>query len=176
MTVRVLLAVLALLVGSGVCHGKEERWSNFAEDGDLKYYLDLKSIVSLPDNIYAFWLKSVAKDKEFFTKEYNLNDLSYIYTNYELDCAVSSYRIRGTIMFDKHHREINKVLAPSDGAFEPVPPESLLELAQGEICAKQQGAVNMPEPEEQEIAAPTAPGSPTAPNSPTAPVGEPSIM
>jgi hypothetical protein len=171
MTFRLTFVVLALLLCCGVCHGKEERWSNFAEDSDLKYYLDQKSVISLPDSVYIFWVKSVAKDKDYFKREYNLNNLSYIFTNYELDCAVSSYRIRGSIMFDKNRREINKTLpASGETVFEPVPPESMLELAQDEICVKEKGAATTPEPEEQPAAAPPAPTAPAAPAAPASPL------
>ena len=156
---RISLVVLALLVACSTCHGKEQRWSSFAEDNDLSYYLDRQSLVSLPDNVYIFWLKSVAKDKEYFPREYNLSDLSYILTNYELDCAAASYRIRGTILFDKQHKELNKVIAASSTAFEPVPPESLLELAQAEICVKQESAADAAAPED-EVAAPVLPEAP----------------
>ena len=157
---RISLAVLALLVVCGTCRGKEERWSSFAEDNDLSYYLDLQSLVPLPDNVYIFWLKSVAKDKEYFPREYNLSEISYILTNYELDCAAASYRIRGTILFDKQHKEINKVIAASPAAFEPVPPESLLELAQAEICVKKESAAGTAAPEEEEVTTPVLPEAP----------------
>jgi len=160
---RVSLLFLALLLYCGVSYGQEERWISFAEDSDLKYYLDQKSVRSLPDNVYLFWLKSVAKDKEYFKTQYNLSDLAYIYTSYELDCAVSAYRVRGTIMFDKQRREISKVLAaPGDTAFEPVPPESLLELAQSDICANYDNAANKPAPEEQTAGEPAIPAPATA--------------
>lgn len=169
MTIRMAFVVLALLMCCGVCHAKEERWSNFAEDNDLKYYLDQKSVVSLPDNVYILWVKSIAKDKNFFKREYNLNNLSYIFTNYEIDCAVSSYRIRGTIMFDKNRREINKSL-PEGGepVFEPVPPESMLELVQDEICVKEEGAVKASESEPQESAGPAVRTAPATSASPAA--------
>lgn len=174
---RKLLVVLALLVGCGVCHGKEERWSNFAEDGDLKYYLDLQSVVPLPDSVYVFWVKSVAKDKEYFKREYRLNNISYVFTNYELDCAVSSYRIRGTIMFDKQRRAVHKLVPPlGEISFEPVAPESLLELAQDEICVQEESAANVPQSGESEMARPTAADLPAAPESPAAAVQPPSIM
>jgi hypothetical protein len=160
---RMVFVVLALLLCCGICQAKEDRWNNFAEDNDLRYYLDQKSVLSLPDNVYLFWVKSVAKDKEYYRAEYNLNNLSYIFTNYELDCAVSSYRIRGTIMFDKNRREINKSLPMSaDNLFEPVPPESMLELAQGEVCKQEESATGklQPEDEEEPAASPPAPASP----------------
>lgn len=172
---RVIFVVLALLLCCGICQAKEERWNNFAEDNDLRYYLDQKSVLSLPDNVYIFWVKSVAKDKDYYKAEYNLNNLSYIFTNYELDCAVSSYRIRGTIMFDKNRREINKSLPMSaDNVFEPVPPESMLELAQGEVCKQVGSATGKLEPEDEEEPAPlpATPASPVtqaAPLSPAAP-------
>jgi len=177
MAVRITCVVLAILMLCGVCHGKDDRWNNFAEDGDLRYYLDQKTIVSLPDGVYLFWVKSVAKDKEYFKREYNLNNLSYILTNYELDCAFSSYRIRGTIMFDKNRRELSKSVA--EGAvspFEPVPPESVLELAQEEICAAQESA-DLPDDEELP-AVPmiiTAPHAEAAPDEP-APAEPPSLQ
>lgn len=136
MTFKMRLVALALFAVCGVCHA-EERWTNFAEDSDVKYYLDQKSVTTLPDNVYIFWVKSIPKEKDFFKKEYNLNNLAYILTNYELDCAVSSYRVRGTIMFDKNRRELNKSLSTGvESPMEPVPPESMLELAQDEICSR----------------------------------------
>ena len=162
MSARITFVVLALLMCCGISHARDERWNNFAEDTDLKYYLDQKLIISLPDNVYIFWVKSVAKDKDFFKKEYNISNLSYIFTNYELDCAVSSYRIRGTIMFDRNRREINKSLPDSEPAFEPVPPESMLELAQDEICTSEK---RNPEAAKR----PTAPPAATTPARPTAP-------
>ena len=54
MSVRITIAVLLLLICSGVCHAAAERWSNFAEDNDQKYYMDQRSIISLPDNVYIF--------------------------------------------------------------------------------------------------------------------------
>src|SRR6185369_5671518 len=117
---------------------------------DLKYYLDEKSVTPLPDNVYIFWVKSVAKDKDYFKTEYNLNNLSYIFTNYELDCALSSYRIRGTIMFDKNRREIYKSIpAAGETVFEPVPPESMLELVQDEVCVREETASKVKGSEEQ---------------------------
>jgi hypothetical protein len=134
------VVMLTFLMYCGVCHGAAERWSNFAEDSDLKYFIDQKSMVSLPDNVYIFWVKSVAKDKDYFKKEYNLSNVSYMFTSYEMDCAVSSYRIRGTIMFDKNRKEVSKSLPEVEAAFEPIPPESMLELAQEEVCAKGENA------------------------------------
>lgn len=159
MTVRMVLALVALAVCCGVSHA-EERWVNFAEDADLRYYLDQKSVTSLPDNVYMFWVKSVAKDRDYYRKEYNIKDLAYILTNYELDCAVSSYRVRGTIMYDKNRKEINKIIpAGGEPVFEPVPPESMLELAQNDICSKAGTAKQ--ESEEPSSTAPT-PASPAA--------------
>lgn len=170
MTVRMSIVALALLLICGVCHGNEKRWSNFGEDTDLKYYLDQQSVLSLPDNVYIFWVKSVAKDKEYFKKEYNLSDLSYIFTNYELDCAISSYRIRGSVMFDKNRRQISKALpAGGEAVFEPVLPESVLELAQNEICVKEELAQKIPVPQGEMAAAPTVPATLEAPVSPQAP-------
>ena len=131
----IFFLLLSLLISSGISHAKEERWSNFAEDGDLKYFLDEKTIVPVTDSTYIFWVKSVAKDKGYFKREYNLNNLSYILTNYELNCSYSTYRVRGTIMFDKSRRELSKMVNEGPGAvFEPVPPESVVELVQEELC------------------------------------------
>ena len=171
MSIRITFALLFLLIWCGVCSAKTERWSNFAEDSDLKYYIDQKSIISLPDNVYIFWVKSIPKSKDFFKKEYNMNDASYMFTSYELDCAVSSYRVRGTIMFDKNRREISKSLPEGEPAFEPVPPESMLELAQDEVCTNeepakespsQKGAASVPqESAPEEAPATAAPSAPT---------------
>lgn len=141
----ILLVVLSLLVTSAISHAREERWSNFAEDGDLRYYLDEKTIVPVTDSRYIFWVKSIAKDKGYFKREYNLNNLSYILTNYEVDCSYSTYRVRGTIMFDKSRREISKIVNEGPGVvFEPVPPESVVELVQEELCVAAEGA-DLPE-------------------------------
>ncbi|MCM0079989.1 hypothetical protein L4X63_00135 [Geomonas sp. Red32] len=160
MNVRtIMLSMLLLMAWSGLTYG-EDRWYNFAEDGDLKYYLDRKSVHPLPDNVYVFWIKSVAKDKEYYRREYNVSNLAYILTNYELDCAVSSYRVRGTIMFDKGRRELGKTLASGEPVFEPVPPESVLEMAQDEICTGEQNASGEPEEEEHGAAKAARPASP----------------
>jgi hypothetical protein len=164
------IAMLALLLSCGVCHAATERWSNFAEDTDLKYYIDLRSIITLPDNVHIFWVKSIAKDKDYFKKEYNMNNVSYMFTSYELDCAVSSYRMRGSMMFDKNRKEISKSIPEGEPAFEPVPPESMLELAQEEVCVKAETTSNASEGEEHATAAPAAPAAPTAPEAPEAPV------
>ena len=181
MIVKTTFVVLAMLLSSAVCRGEDARWSNFAEDSDLKYYLDVKSVVSRPDNVYLFWLKAVAKNKEYFKREYNIDDLSYVYTNYELDCAVSSFRVRGIILFDKHRRELNKSIpAPGETSFEPIPPESVIELAQGEICVGEEGDAKQTDADEQEATEPSAPvgddepEAPPAPAEPAAPAGAPS--
>lgn len=143
---RITFFVLAILTCCDICQGADQRWNNFAEDSDLKYYLDRKSVVPLPDNVYLFWIKSVAKDNDFFKAEYNLPKISYVLTNYEIDCAVSSYRVRSTVMFDKSRREISKIVpAAGDIAFEPVQPETMLELAQEEICTGSEKGTGMPQ-------------------------------
>jgi hypothetical protein len=165
MSFRITIAALLLFMCSSVCHAKAERWSNFAEDNDQKYYMDQRSIRSLPDNVYIFWVKSVPKDKDYFKKEYNLNNGSYMFTSYELDCAVSSYRVRGTIMFDKNRKEISKSIPEGETAFEPVPPESMLELAQDEVCVKEEGGSEISDGAKP-AAAPRAPEAPPAPAEP----------
>jgi len=176
MSVRISMALLLLLMCCGLSHAQDERWSNFAEDSDLKYYIDQKSIISLPDNVYIFWVKSVAKEKDYFKKEYNVNDVSYMFTSYELDCAVSSFRIRGTIMFDKNRKEISKSVPEGVAAFEPVPPESMLELAQGEVCVKEGGTKEAPDGGEAPAAAPEAPRAHEAPTAPAAPEEPPGLQ
>ena len=168
MSVRMIIGMFVLLMCSGVCHAKTERWTNFAEDTDLKYYIDQKSIITLPDNVHIFWVKSIAKDKDYFKKEYNMNNVSYMFTGYELDCAISSYRVRGSILFDKNRKEISKSIPDVEPAFEPVPPESMLELAQDEVCVKEEGAPEATE-EERPAAAPVAPEAPLAPAEPEEP-------
>ena len=168
MTVRVTLLVLALLMCRGISHGKDARWSNFAEDSDLRYYLDQKSVVRLPDNVFVFWVKTVAKDRAYLKGLYDMEELSYLLTSYELDCAVASYRIRGVSMFDKNRREINKVLPASDESlFEPVQPESMLELAQDEICVRAEGAAKS---QPAGARTPVSAGAPPAPPATTAQV------
>jgi hypothetical protein len=170
MSLRFICALLALVVTCGICHA-EDRWINFAEDGDLRYYLDQRSVTRLPDNVNIIWIKSIAKDKNYYKKEYNLNNLAYILTNYEIDCAVSSYRVRGVIMFDRNRKEINKVLpAAGEPASEPIPPESMLELAQNEICSN--AGAGEEEKEKEPAAAP--PAEPTLPAEP--PPAEPPTM
>ena len=149
MKVRTSLVALVLICSCGVSHGREDRWSNFAEDADLKYYLDQESVSALPDNVYTFWVKSVAKDKDYYKKEYKLTSLAQILTSYELDCAVASYRVRGVIMLDRNRREIAKSMAAEgEGAFEPVPPESVLELIQNELCVGEEAGAKQPEADE----------------------------
>jgi len=162
---RTMLAMLLLVVLCGVCQGAE-RWSNFAEDQELKYYIDQRTIIPLPDNVFIFWVKAVAKDRDYFRREFNLTGASYMLTSYELDCAVSSYRVRGTIIYDKNRREVSKVIPEGEPAFEPVPPESVQELAQEEIC-KDEGRE-----EETRAAQPAAPAASAA----TAPVELPAAQ
>ena len=181
MPARIIIAMLTLLICCSVCQAQAERWSNFAEDTDLKYYIDHKSVITLPDNVYIFWVKSIAKDKDYFKKEYNISNVSYMFTSYQLDCAVSSYRVRGTIMFDKNRREISKSLPEGEPAFEPIPPESMLELAQTEVCvkeegAKEEGAKGKPDGEERRVSAPAAPTPPEAPLAPAAPEEPPELQ
>ena len=169
MSVRISIAMLLCFLCGSVCHAKGERWSNFAEDTDLKYYLDQKTIIPLPDNVYIFWVKSVPKDKDYFKNEYNVNNVSYMFTSYELDCAVSNYRVRGTIMFDRNRKEITKSLPEGEPAFEPVPPESMLELARDEVCVKDEGPAENSHDEKRPAATPAAPETPEAPLAPAAP-------
>jgi hypothetical protein len=177
MSLRIACALVALIATCGICNA-DDRWTNFAEDADLRYYLDQKSVTNLPDNVHVVWIKSIAKDRNYYKAEYNLNNLAYILTNYEIDCAVSSYRVRGVIMFDKNRKEITKVL-PSGGepALEPIPPESMLELAQSEVCTK---AASEEDEKEQEPAPSqpvelTPPAEPALPAEP-APQAEPPTM
>jgi hypothetical protein len=144
MLLKTNILVVGLLLCGAVAHGKENRWSNFAEDADLKYYLDQKSIITTPEKTTAFWVKSVAKNKEYFKSEYNLNDLAYILTSYEFDCARGMYRVRAMVMYDKNRRELHKTfpLAAEMPGFEPVTPESVLELARDSVCGE---AAELPE-------------------------------
>jgi len=167
MPARIIIAMFVVLVLSGVSQGATERWSTFAEDADLKYYVDQRSIVQLPDNVYIFWVKSVPKNKDYFRQEYNQNGVSYMFTSYEIDCAVSSYRVRGTIMFDKNRREVSKTLPDGEPAFEPVPPESMVELAQEEVCKDDKAREGADETEPS--AAAPAPAEPEAPAAPAVP-------
>ncbi|HJV34247.1 hypothetical protein [Geomonas sp.] len=175
---RITFVVLAILTCCGICEGADQRWNNFAEDSDLKYYLDRKSVVPLPDNIYLFWIKSVAKDSDYFQAEYNLAKISYVLTNYEMDCAVSRYRVRSTVMVDKNRRELSKIVpVAGEVTFEPVQPETMLELAQEEICSgnEKTGGVSQaaappvpaPQPADDALATPE-PGNPFEPALPPA--------
>lgn len=182
MSVRISLALFLILIGCGVCRAESQRWNNFAEDSELKYYIDQRSIISLPDEVFIFWVKSVPKDRDYFKQEYNQNDVAYMFTSYELDCSVSSYRVRGVIMYDKSRREVNKSVAEGEETFAPVPPESMLELAQEEICAKGESAAKeSPAKESRKEAAgehsAAAPVPPAAPEMPApAPSEEPSLQ
>lgn len=169
MAVRALLILFLLVSFASVSHAAEERWVKFAQDADLSYYLDERSVVELPDSVYIFWVKSVAKEREYFKREYNVSNISHILTNYELDCALSSYRVRGTIMFDGSRRVLSKDVPTSPPAFEPVPPESVLELAQEEMCARRQSSPDGAEKEEETAAAPAAAPAAVAPAPPVEP-------
>lgn len=141
MLLKTKLMVVGLLLCGAVAQAKEGRWSNFAEDADLKYYLDLKSVITTPERTSTFWVKSVAKNKEYYKSEYNLNDLAYILTSYEYDCARGLYRVRATVMYDKNRRELHKTFptASETPGFEPVTPESVLELVRDSICVEAAG-------------------------------------
>jgi len=162
MLIRIILVSIFGICLSNAAFAREERWYNFAEDGDLRYYIDERSIVTRNDDIRILWVKSVAKNREYFREEYNLNDLSYILTNYEMDCSDATYRVRQIIMMDKNRRELNKSMpAAAATNFEPIPPESALELAQDMVCAKT-GTETTEEPDE--VTPPSvAPAQPVAP-------------
>src|SRR5689334_12634066 len=131
---RLLVPLFALVLSAGTACAAEGRWNSFAEDGDVKYFLDQKSVLTLPDNVFIFWMRSVPKDKEYIRREYNMNTLSYILTNYELDCANATYRVRETAMFDKNRKELSKSLPAGEAPFEPIQPESIVEMAQENFC------------------------------------------
>ncbi|KAF0221416.1 MAG: hypothetical protein FD174_554 [Geobacteraceae bacterium] len=130
----ILLACSLFL--SGMAHGKEDRWYNLTEDADLTYYIDRKSVLKTPDNTHIFWVKIVSRKKEYLKKEYKLSDLEYVLFNYEIDCGRGMYKTRGTIFFDKNGKQIDKqtptYVDMSDA--EPIPPESVMELAQDAVC------------------------------------------
>lgn len=136
MSARVAFGALVLLICCGVAYGKEERWTSFAEDADLSYYLDRKSVSPLPNGGYLFWIRSVAKDKEYYRREYNLSGLAYILTNYELDCGRQVYRVRQSVMFDRNRKELSKSGSGVDAPFEPIQPETIVEMAQDTFCTK----------------------------------------
>lgn len=132
-----LMLLVALFLCSGMAYGKDDRWYPFAEDPDLSYYIDKKSVLRTPDNTYLFWVKVVGRKKEFLKKEYRMNDLEYILFNYEISCAKGLYKTRGTIYYDRSGKQLDKqiptYLDMSDA--EPVPPESIMELAQDAVCS-----------------------------------------
>jgi hypothetical protein len=158
--------LLMLAVAAPAC---AERWRNFAEDSDLKYYLDERSVNALPDNVFIFWVKSVAKDREYFKNEFSISNVAYQLTSYELDCAVSSYRVRGRLLFDKNRKELTKMVPETEPAFEPVPPESMLELAQEEICTREESDTLEAVPGPASPVAPPAPAVPAVPSVPEEP-------
>ncbi|UFS71495.1 hypothetical protein LPW11_04675 [Geomonas sp. RF6] len=161
MRLRVVFAMLCVVCFSNLAHAADERWYNFAEDSDLRYYIDQKSVVNRSGDIHIFWVKSVAKSKEYYRQEYNLNHLAYILTNYEMDCSDATFRVRQTLMMDRNRRELNKsVPSGAETDFEPIPPESALELAQEIVCT---GTGN---DESDEKEAPTPGVSPAKPASP----------
>lgn len=136
MWIRLALIALCVICFANAAQAKEERWYNFAEDNDLRYFIDTKSIVNRSGDIHIFWVRSMAKNKQYFKEEYNMNDLASILTNYEMDCSDATYRVRQTVMLDRNRRELNKsVPAGAEAEFEPIPPESSLELAQEIVCA-----------------------------------------
>jgi hypothetical protein len=136
---KIIMVLGILLLSVTLANGKEERWQNFAEDADLKYYLDRKTVVRTPEDTATFWVKSVAKNREYFKNEYNLNELAYIMTNYELDCSRALFRVRETILLTKNRKELSKTLVPlaEMPEFEPVTPESVTELAQEAVCEEE---------------------------------------
>lgn len=155
MPLRVVLALFNVMLFCTVAYGIENRWYNFAEDSDLRYYLDNKSIVSRPNHTKIVWVKSVPKSKEYFEREYNLNNLAYLLTNYEIDCSNASYRVRQTLMLDKNRKELSKTQAAgSDVLFEPVPPESSIELAQEAVCGEEESAPSQATQKEEPQATP----------------------
>lgn len=139
MSLRLAGVGLLLVVFCSVAHGKEDRWSSFAEDSDQKYYLDKKSVFPVGDYGFSFWIRSVPKDKEYIRREYNMTDLSYLLTNYELNCSEATFRVREILMFDKNRKELAKNLPEGEAVYEPIQPESIIEMAQESFCGKGEG-------------------------------------
>lgn len=149
------LSAVVLLLLSGMASGKDDRWYNLTEDADLTYYIDKKSILKTPDNTYIFWMKITSKKKEYLQKEYKQIDLEYVLFNYEINCSRGLYKTRGTIYYDKNGKQIDKqtptYVDMSDA--EPIPPESVMELAQDAVCPES-GSDETPAAAEQPGSAP----------------------
>ncbi|MBJ6726503.1 surface-adhesin E family protein [Geomesophilobacter sediminis] len=171
---RVSLLVFVLLVSATVAHAAEGRWTSFAEDADIRYYLDQKSLLPLPDNVFIFWMRTVPKDREYIRREYNMNTLSYILTNYELDCSDATYRVRETAMFDKNRKELSKSVASDDIPYEPIQPESIVEMVQETLCPKGSTGPKIAEAPQAPAAEaqPAVPGTPA----PVVPPAEPALQ
>ncbi len=136
MAKKVLMVLASLFIFSGMAYGKDDRWYNFAEDNDLTYAIDRKSILKSPENTYLFWVKITSRKKDYLKNEYKMNELAYVIFNYEIDCTRGMYKARGTIYYDKNGKQLDKQIPAfvdmSDA--EPIPPESIMEMAQEAIC------------------------------------------
>lgn len=129
-----LLLFLALC---GTAYGKTERWHKLTEDADLSYYIDDRSIVRSRTGTTLFWMKLESRNRDFLKKEYHMPDLEYILFNYEINCDKSLFKTRGVIYYGANGRQIDKQ-SPTYSDMsdaEPVPPESMMEVAQDYVCA-----------------------------------------
>jgi hypothetical protein len=133
---KILIPVAALLLlFSGSSYGAADRWDRIGEDAYLVYYLDDRSVISLQDDIYTFWLKLVDK-KSLLKQRFHSRNLHHALFRYELDCRAAQAGARTALFFDRNNRQINIQLPadPEGRYFEPVVPESIMERVAEMIC------------------------------------------
>ncbi|SNB46929.1 surface-adhesin E family protein [Geobacter sp. DSM 9736] len=141
--VRMILASLAMLVWPaimcGAAHGREERWSKLTEDAELVFHIDEKSIQNTRSGTTIFWVKLTGRKNDFLRNEYKLPELDYILFNYEIDCNKGIYKPRGIYYYARSGKQLDKQVPLSTDMTdaEPVPPESVMELAQNYVCAEE---------------------------------------
>lgn len=159
-----LLIWLVLLCGNA--YGKADRWSKLMEDSDLVYYMDDKSILNTKTGTTIFWMKLASRKKDFLKNEYKMPELDYILFNYEINCDKAVYKSRGVIYYDRNGRQLDKQVptAVDMSDSEPVPPESVMEVAKEYVCPDKEESLP------QQIVPDTAPAPSTrAPELPAEP-------
>ena len=176
MTWKTVATFILLVLFCGTAYGKTERWHKLTEDADLSYFIDDKSIVRTKSGTTLFWMKLVSRSKDFLKKEYRMADLEYILFNYEINCDKAVFKSRGVIYYGPNGKQLDKQ-APTFADMsdaEPVPPESMMEVAQDYVCAGEEESLperqaplpeNSPAPAAREPELPSEPAPPAKWNS-----------
>jgi len=134
LTVPVL--VWSMFLTSAAAFGESQRWHKFSQDADLTYFIDNGSIMKTRAGTYIFWVKETPAKKDFLKNQYKMDELDHVLFNYEIDCDKGIYKTRGIIYYDSKEEILDKQipLVTDMSDAEPIPPESVIELAEDYVC------------------------------------------